>query len=372
MLTIWRRHVPACPHKAKGRDYLKCSCPIWADGYNNGKRELRKSLGTRDMARARKKAAALENPEEHRESKDLADVIPLFLKHCKARGTQDSSISKYTSSTKALLAFCEKRGFSSVDDLDVVALDDYLTDRGLAPVTMKNELRLLRYFFKFVKARGWHDSNPAKEIPFPSVKPTEKAPYTRQEVDAIIAACSLIGHSEYERVRTRAMILTLRYTALRIGDVALLARDRISKDGNRWRIFVRTGKRGNPVFLPVPQEMKDALDQVTSRNSKYYFWSEVGSARTMKGIANRVMRSVFKRSGVLKAHAHRFRHTLATEMLEQGANFGEVADVLGNSAAMVEKYYAQWSPVRQARIDDLMEKVHSAATYTPKKLLRLK
>ena len=58
------------------------------------------------------------------------------------------------------------------------------------------------------------------------------------------------------------MILTLRYTALRIGDVSMLARDRISRDGDRWRIFIRTEKSGQPVFLPVPPDLKLALDSV--------------------------------------------------------------------------------------------------------------
>lgn len=372
MLTIWRRHVPACPHKAKGRDYLKCSCPIWADGYVNGKREFRKSLKTRDMARARKRAAALEDPGEAKVSKPVREAVSQFLAHCRAHGTQDSSLRKYTGSMNAFQAYCEKRGFDSVDELDVVALDDYRTDRNVAPVTIKNELRLLRYFFKFSQARGWHNANPAKEIPFPSIQPTDKQPYTRGEFDAILNAASRIGHVDYERLRARAMLLTMRYTALRISDVALLARDRITLDGKRWRIFVRTGKKGNPVFLPVPQELKDALDAVPKKSEAYFFWLGQNSPRTMTGIANRVMRSVFKKSGVKKAHAHRFRHTLATELLGQGATCDEVADVLGNSAEMIRKYYGQWSPVRQARIDDLMEKVHSAATYTPTKLLRVK
>jgi integrase len=58
------------------------------------------------------------------------------------------------------------------------------------------------------------------------------------------------------------MILTLRYTALRIGDVAQLGRDRISRDAGRWRIFLRTEKSGKPVFLPIPAELKAALDVV--------------------------------------------------------------------------------------------------------------
>ena len=67
---------------------------------------------------------------------------------------------------------------------------------------------------------------------------------------------------------------------------------------------------------------------------------------------------MFKASGVSDAHAHRFRHTLATELLGRGASFEEVADILGNSPEIVRKHYAKWSPARQARIDELMERTH--------------
>ena len=54
------------------------------------------------------------------------------------------------------------------------------------------------------------------------------------------------------------------------------------------------------------------------------------------------------------AHAHRFRHTLATELLGRGASFEEVADILGNSPEIVRKHYGKWSIARQNRIDELM------------------
>jgi hypothetical protein len=44
-------------------------------------------------------------------------------------------------------------------------------------------------------------------------------------------------------------------------------------------------------------------------------------------------------------------------------SFEEVADILGNLPEIVRKHYAKWSPARQSRIDDLMERVHSGADY---------
>jgi integrase len=72
---------------------------------------------------------------------------------------------------------------------------------------------------------------------------------------------------------------------------------------------------------------------------------------------------VFKISGVVSAQAHRFRHTLATELLGRGATFEEVADILGNSPEIVRKHYGKWSPARQSRIDDLMQRVHAGTSY---------
>jgi integrase len=187
-------------------------------------------------------------------------------------------------------------------------------------------------------------------------------------VKLIIKACDGIGRGPYERLRARAMILTLRYTALRIGDVALLGRDRVTKDGGRWRIFLRTEKTGKPVFLPIPRELKDALDctplpRGVGKESRHFFWNGISSERAMKGIAERSLAAVFRLSLVPHAHAHRFRHTLATELLGNGASFEDVADILGNSPDVVRKHYAKWSPARQARIDELMRLVHGDAIF---------
>ena len=66
------------------------------------------------------------------------------------------------------------------------------------------------------------------------------------------------------------------------------------------------------------------------------------------------MAAVFKKSRVKNAHAHRYRHTLATRLLEQGATFEQVADILGNSPEVVRKHYGKWSKGRQDNIDRLM------------------
>jgi len=46
-----------------------------------------------------------------------------------------------------------------------------------------------------------------------NVKPNEVVPFTPAELSAILKACDGVGKRQFERLRCRAMILTLPYTA---------------------------------------------------------------------------------------------------------------------------------------------------------------
>jgi hypothetical protein len=83
-------------------------------------------------------------------------------------------------------------------------------------------------------------------------------------------------------------------TGLRIGDVARLTRDRITKEGQRFRIFLRTEKTGKPVFLPIPEEMRLALNALpvprgAPPDCRWYFWNGRPSERALVGIAERTL-----------------------------------------------------------------------------------
>jgi integrase len=210
-------------------------------------------------------------------------------------------------------------------------------------------------------------------------------PYTIQEESLILAACDQIGGDKYnrrgaryEQLRARAMVMLLRHTALRISDVCTLRKDAVSWDQekNTWRVFLFTQKTGDPVFLPIPESLKLVLNALplplnAAQDCPYYFWNCITSRRAVVGIAERTLASVFQKSGVKGAHAHRYRHTLATWLLgERGATFEQVADILGNSPEVVRKHYGKWSKGRQENIDRLMmahfQSASAAAPVTQK------
>jgi hypothetical protein len=68
----------------------------------------------------------------------------------------------------------------------------------------------------------------------------------------------------------------------------------------------------------------------------------------------RCLRAVFKASDVAAAHVHRFRHTLATEILSSGGALADVAGILGISESVAENHYAKWNQATQDRSSALV------------------
>jgi integrase/recombinase XerC len=366
MLSLYRRHLKKCQHRKKGQDYTKCSCPIWCDGDLNGQR-YRRSLQSRDWQRAIRKLAALEDPRRP-VVKPIKEAVTGFQQHTSQLET--STQRKYANVLRHFQTYCDEHGIESLTQLRVEDIDGYRAGRKIARTTAKKELETLRQFLTFCKERNWIDDNPAKRIKTPkNVKPSEVVPYTASELGRIFRACDLIGRSGYERSRGRAMILLLQYTGLRVSDVATLARDRVGEG----QILVRTLKTGATVHLPVPPDLEKALAALpaprgSDQEARYFFWNGVTSRRAVIGIAERTLAAIFKKSDVNRAHANRFRHTLATRLLGVGAGEQEVADVLGISPNIVRKHYAKWSLERQQRITGFMNAAHFGTPVVREKI----
>src|SRR5690242_13328434 len=79
MLTLQRRHSQKCPDRNKGANFLKCRghCAVQICGMVNGKR-VRMSLKTRDIQRAARRLAEMEEEAVGRPRKRLSDAIEAF------------------------------------------------------------------------------------------------------------------------------------------------------------------------------------------------------------------------------------------------------------------------------------------------------
>lgn len=377
---VFRRHARNCSNSGPGGREIrfdKCRCPFHADGMYKGQR-IRQSLNTRSSQTAERRLNELLAKIDEVQGGEAMTVRAAgdrFLVSYEG-SARPSTIRKYKTKIDLLAEFCTRTRVPLLADVTIDVLERYRASRKISLVTWRVELQALRTFFGFCMDRMWATSNPARQVRSPrGLAANSVVPYTLREESLILAAADQVGGTKYqrseapyERRRAKAMVMLLRHTALRVSDVCMLRKDAISWDesAQTWRVLLRTQKSGEPVFLPIPGDLKLALDALPiPRNAPtdcpFYFWNGQSKPRAVVGIAERSLASVFKKSGVPKAHAHRFRHTLATRLLGQGATYEQVADILGNSPAVVRKHYAKWSQARQESIDRLIL-AHQRAT----------
>ena len=358
MLTLQTRHSKKCRENTKktaGRNKPKCRCPVWVCGMADGRR-VRISLKTRDLQRAARRLTEMEDRLSGKPRKTIIDAVNAF--HGQHEKNGDETKRRYKRVLRYFIEFCRSYPLTYVDQADVEAMDSYAVTRNTLR-SWNKDVELLVQLFEFCRDRGWTTKNPARALRIPKLEATDVVPYTRDEVVKIIAACDGIGKSSYERRRARAMTLVMRFAGLRISDVVTLSREHIKGR----RLEKRAVKNKKWIRVELPAAVIEALDvlpspKATAGDNKRFFYSDTTGLRTLVKAAWRTMNAVFKRSGVVGAHPHRFRHTLASELLGKGGSIEELAGILGDSSATISRYYAKWTEEYQSRQDTLIRKIH--------------
>jgi len=164
---------------------------------------------------------------------------------------------------------------------------------------------------------------------------------TNEQVHALFSACR--GKKRRHRRYLALLLLCLRL-GLRVQEVANLAPGDI--DWKNGCLRVRCTKTYNDRVLPFPQDVGDAL--VTHlRNCREHptrVFEPLRPPCTAQRCYIHVLNSIrylFSLAGVTDRGTHSLRHTAATEMVNSGASFKEVADVLGHRSIATTFIYAK-------------------------------
>lgn len=335
MLNLRRRHLKTCKHRDS--TYLKCKCPLWAVGTLDGE-FVRSALDTKNLERG---AALIREMEAGKRDKiTVEDACARFIDDLKSRGLSPDTIAKFRLLSEEL-----KEMGGHIDKVKPNDLAKLREKWNLKPSTAIKRLERLRSFFRFCVDRGWIEKNPAQSLRAPKETVIPVKPYDAQELEKIAWAIPLFPikgiYGEANRERIAAFVAVLRWTGLRIRDVVQLRRDSV-KNGY---ITLRTQKNGKPVKLPLHPEI-----HLEGLGDEYLFWSGAGNPKSCVGDWQRTFRRLGLVSGV-HIHAHRWRHTFATDLLSKGVPVSEVAAILGNSPRIVDKHYSQWIQTRQNAVD---------------------
>jgi integrase len=392
VLNIFRRHI-ADSSKAGTRSQdcpTKPKCPIHFEGIDGaGVKRKRQALidpasgsGVRDWNRAVEIIRGLELPipvelpQKPRVS--MEDAIASFLAF-KARRSADVQ-RKARLVLGRLKTFLEGRNKIAVAEVSFTDLVDFRAGWRDALTTQRRNQEVMKGFFRFCVKSDFIVKTPASDLDaIPEDRP-KTDPFTREEMDRIFRAVNSLP-DEYGRQgqpiadQTRAFILVMRYTGMSIGDTAKLEKADVT--GCRIRTYRK--KTGEDVFAKVPPFVVDALNRAPHDSEQFYFWTGQGKLHTRTSKWGSRLQRLFavadvrtvdsekkRRSGgklkagaetvkVSKATPHMFRHTLVRDLLECGTPMEEIAELLGNSMKIVEKYYSKWDTRRQARLERRLE-----------------
>jgi len=203
MYSLNRRHEKTCRYRKQGRRHINCNCPIHLEGEDaNGVRQ-RLSLKTRNWQQAQQRLVEFEQKDSgaaraaisDATSPALSTAIKSYLADCQSRNLEPSTITSYTKLLDYLAAFFPGK---RVAEISLSALTRFrsqrtvkLRDGSTKPITgntSTKELQSLRAFFHFCKARKWIAENPASELKPPKFDRVPTLPFSKPEVEKILAA----------------------------------------------------------------------------------------------------------------------------------------------------------------------------------------
>jgi integrase/recombinase XerD len=162
------------------------------------------------------------------------------------------------------------------------------------------------------------------------------------QVDALLDSCD---RSTVIGLRDRAILTVLARLGLRAGEVAALSLEDID-----WRAgeLIVYGKAARSERLPLPHDVGDAIvgylrdgRPATAQDRSVFVRVRAPHHRLSRGGVTFVVKSAARRAGLGLVHAHRLRHTAASEMLRCGATLPEVGQVLRHRHASTTAIYAK-------------------------------
>jgi integrase len=168
--------------------------------------------------------------------------------------------------------------------------------------------------------------------------------------------------AELSRLREKAgpdllAFLLLRWTGLRGVDATKLTWQEVYFD--RKEIERVTQKRRKKVILPLHTELVFALEAEYERlkpepANRVLLNPATATPMTRPRLYRRML-ALGKRGSVPNAHPHRFRDTLAVDMLSRGASPYDVARMLGDTIDTVEKHYIPFVKELRERVRNILE-----------------
>lgn len=390
-LNLYRRHRRECvgghAHNSfsseldeRRKTWKRCECPIVVSGTLR-KKFRRHSTGQWEWAPSKAIAALFEAagtwttqiaaplPAATGESTTPRITIDRAVKAFMAIHEQSSALGTQRANRYFLnkfAAYSENRGYVVIGQWTPIDIREFKASWGCAPSTANRNMMMLKSFFEFCLSNDWIEKNPAKLIKESrgrkGTEKKERIPFDDEELKRMFDACDKLYGKGEDGWRYRwsgqdlADFISLSvYTGLRISDVSTFHIDRLMPSGE---CHIRTTKTGKKVYTWIPSWLQERIRARAKQFGPYVFGKyATDDMNVVTDLWRRKLVRLWSLCGpwVQDPTPHRFRHTFARILLQQsGVSVRDVAELLGNTEAIVLMHYGAWVEERQARLTNIL------------------
>jgi integrase/recombinase XerC len=216
--------------------------------------------------------------------------------------------------------------------------------RGASRNTVARKLASIKSFFRFLLRQGIVERSPADGI---------RAPQTKKPLPAYLSvdeAVSMVETGEdkgFQDLRNRAILELLYSSGIRVSelsglDIASVSLSpemvRVKGKGNKERVIPFGGNAAKALkaYLPFRNAL---LERLHCRDEKAFFINRRGTRLSPRSVERLVARKRLEVGLDSPVTPHTFRHSMATHLLESGADLRSIQKMLGHVSLATTQLY---------------------------------
>lgn len=261
-----------------------------------------------------------------------------------------------------------RRRSKSFGDWESVTAEDfrrYLFEqmkRELGRATIRLHFAALRSFFKWLTRRRAWTVNPLADVQLPKQEKKLPVVLTLTQVEQMLALPLSLPKDKQAPVwgpeRDLAVLELFYSTGMRLSELVAINVEDVDAYSDTVRVFGKGRKeRLCPIGTPAMQAIQ-RYRQKASVQTGPLFRSKLGRRITTRAVTD-IVEKYWRHSGLpIHITPHKFRHSFATHLLNNGADLRSVQSLLGHASLSTTQIYTH---VSTQRMKEVYEAAHPRA-----------
>lgn len=259
-------------------------------------------------------------------------MLKKFIATKRIEGIAESTLRRYADENLKLIRFLNKPLYE-ITTYDIRFYMSYHREKSEQKVsnrTLDGIRRCYSTFFSWLSAEGMIGRNPCASLKQIKYRKTVKKPYSAAEIERLRRACT--------NKRDLALLDFLYCTGCRVSEVAKLNIDDVDFETMEC-VVVGKGNKERIVYLSEVAAMNLQEYLSSRKDGEEALFAGKGTERIKKNGIEAILKKIGKEAGVVNVHPHRYRRTLATNLLDRGMNIQDVATILGHADLKTTQIY---------------------------------